>query len=342
MPSDSEALETQNVETPSMEETIQETLNEITARELDELGRFKGKDAAADAEGAAPEDTPPEAAPTETPAEDTPAPEVQIDQNQLQRLGLRKEEMAAFEKADPALKAAMLRRSDEMHRGVEQYRETAQFGQQVYKAIQPYEATIRSEGLTPDQAIASLFAVEHTLRHGTPQQKQAQIATLVQAYNVDVSSLFADGDGADPVDPKVRALEDQIARLEQQQQSWFAQIQQTEQNTIQGQIDAFAREHEYFEQVKPEVAALLQAGVAKDLSEAYDMAIFANPQIRASVLAKQQAEAEEKKRTEAAAKVAAAKQAASVNVTTRGAPPSLAPVGTMEETIRDTYRRLTS
>lgn len=332
MPLDSEALET-----PSMEDTIQETLNEITARERDELGRFKGKEEPLESEEISgvmdvikgPETT----EPNEPVIEATQEPA--LDQNQLQRLGLRKEEMAAFEKADPALKAAMLRRSDEMHKGVEQYRETAQFGQQVYRAIQPYEATIRSEGLTPDQAIASLFAVEHTLRYGTPQQKQAQLATLAQSYGIDLTAEMPQ------IDPQVSNLQAEIAELKRQQQSWFAQQEQAQQSTIQEQINTFARDHKYFDQVKPEVAALLQAGVAKDLKEAYDRAIFANPQIRAQVLAEQQAEAEEKKRAEAAAKVAAAKQAASVNVTTRGAPPSLAPVGTMEETILNTYRQLT-
>lgn len=337
MPLDSEALET-----PSMEDTIQETLNEITARERDELGRFKGKEESLESEeisGVTDVIKGPETTATEgvEPTLDTPQ-EPALDQNQLQRLGLRKEEMAAFEKADPALKAAMLRRSDEMHRGVEQYRETAQFGQQVYRAIQPYEATIRSLGMKPDQAIAELFAVEHNLRYGNQQDKLNQLLALAKTYGADLSSLSVD---APQIDPQVQELKAEIAELKRQQQSWFTQQDQAQQSTIYEHINTFARDHEYFDQVTPEVAALLQAGVAKDLKEAYDRAIFANPQIRAQVLAKQQAEAEEKKRAEAAAKVAAAKQAASVNVTTRGAPPSLAPVGTMEETILNTYRQLT-
>lgn len=330
-------LDSEALETPSMEDTIQETLNEITARERDEAGRFKAKEEVIEAEAIDP--ITPEAVPETTEAiPDAPVVTETVDQNQLQRLGLRKEEMAAFEKADPVLRAAMLRRSDEMHKGVDQYRETAQFGHQIYKAIQPYEATIRSQGLNADEAIGSLFAIEHKLRYGTPQEKQSQLATIAHNYGIDINGLL---DGQTQVDPQVQQLQDQIAKLQQQQQSWFAQQQQTEHSTILEHINTFAQGKDYFEQVRPEVAALLQAGRAKDLQEAYDMAIWARPEIRNQLLVKQQAEAEEKKRLDAAAKVAAAKQAASVNVSTRGTSPSQSPVGTMEETILNTYRQLT-
>lgn len=321
-------VETNEVnDVPDMEDTIRKTLSNIKGR--DEAGRFKSETVTEEPVKTETTET------TETP-ETTETTET-IDKNQLQRLGLRKEEMAAFEKADPVLKAAMLRRSDEMHNGVEQYRDSARFGQQVYKAIQPFEATIRAQGLSADEAIASLLSVEHRLRYGSPAEKQSQLAMIAESYGIDMANLF----DAPQIDPQVLELKQEINNLRNQQQSWLASQQEAENRTILEQINAFSQGKEYFDQVKPEVAALLQAGRAKDLQEAYDMAIWARPDIRSRLLAKQQAEAEETRRAQAAAKVTAAKQAASVNVSTRGAMPSLAPVGTMEQTILDTYRKLT-
>jgi hypothetical protein len=86
------------------------------------------------------------------------------------------------------------------------------------------------------------------------------------------------------------------------------------------------------------MSALLQAGTAKDLADAYEQAIYANPTTRALVLAEQQAKAKE----EATQKAQAAKQAASVNTRNRPSMPVSQPIGTMDDTIRATLRRLNS
>jgi hypothetical protein len=85
------------------------------------------------------------------------------------------------------------------------------------------------------------------------------------------------------------------------------------------------------------MSALLQAGQAKDLADAYEQAVYANPTTRAAVL-QQQAAAQ---REEAAKKAQAARAAASVNVPRRPAMPTAQPIGSMDDTIRETFRRLT-
>jgi hypothetical protein len=84
------------------------------------------------------------------------------------------------------------------------------------------------------------------------------------------------------------------------------------------------------------MAALLQAGQAKDLQDAYEQAVWANPQTRTSLIAQQQQEAKAK----ATQTAQAAKQAASVNTRARPSMPISQPIGTMDDTIRATLRRL--
>jgi hypothetical protein len=62
------------------------------------------------------------------------------------------------------------------------------------------------------------------------------------------------------------------------------------------------------------------------------------PEVRASLQAKQRAD--ERKR--AAEKAAAAKKAASINVQPRGTPPVAPKKGTMDDTLRDAFRKLKS
>ena len=93
-----------------------------------------------------------------------------------------------------------------------------------------------------------------------------------------------------------------------------AHQQQTETQQYVSQIQAFAADsaaNPYFNDVKAHMAALLRAGTAKDLRDAYDQAVWANPSIRAQLLAKQSEDAARTK----AAEVNAAQNAARASLT---------------------------
>lgn len=319
----------------SMDETIAETLKDIQLR--DEPAPEEGDETAPPLAKARDEKGKFVAKQSEVIPDKPVAQTNQIDQQAIQRLGFKKEEIAEFEKASPALQQAMLRRSDEMHRGVEQYRSRASFGEQVMRAIQPYEATIRSVGIAPDAAISALFNVDHKLRYGSAEEKQQTITTLAQAYGVDLAAL---AEGQPKVDPQIVSLQQQLQALQQQQYNFGLSQQEAQNQALMNQINEFSKDKEFFEQVAGEMGALLQAGVATTLEDAYDRAVYANPSTRQAVTAKQRAEEDLRRKEEAAQKIAAAKKAASVNVSTRGNIPSAAPVGSMEDTIRETYRSL--
>jgi hypothetical protein len=85
------------------------------------------------------------------------------------------------------------------------------------------------------------------------------------------------------------------------------------------------------------MASLLRSGICQTLAEAYERAIWSVPEVRAKVVAEQQ----QSSAKAAADRAAEAKKAASVNVQRRGSLPGVQPVGTMEDTIRQTYRKLT-
>lgn len=334
-------------EAPSMDDTIRKTLAEIESRgsqdepeteeqkaerARDEKGRFAAKEAAQEQKPEAAQEAPVQAQPDPVAAPITVPPEVQ-------RLGLRKDEAEAFAQASEQVKAAFIRRSEEMHRGIEQFREKAQFGDQMTQAIQPYAQTIQSLGVHPAVAVQKLMAADHSLRYGSPEQKMQMIATIARDYGVDLSGGIPE---APRVDPNVSALQQQVQQLTGWIQEQKHGEERRQMETLNSEIHRFASDpaNKHFEAVKQDMAGLLQAGIVQTLQEAYDRAVYANPATRAQMLAEQQAQVEAKRKADIAAKAQEAKRAAAVNVARRGSQPAKRPVGTMEDTIRAEAERL--
>lgn len=320
-----EILDTQETEVStevSMDDTIRQALSEIESRDevkedrvRDEQGRFSKK-----AEDA--------------PVEEKVEPEPVTIPPEIQRLGLKKEEAEAFAQAPEAVRQAFLRRSDEMHKGIEQYRTKAQFAETMEKAIAPYQNFFHSAGITPDIAFTKLMQADQTLRNGTPEQKQQMLARLAQDYGIQPS-------GETP-DPNFSHLQTEIQQLRGWIEQKSQQEQEREQATLNSEIAKFSSDpaNSHFESVKTEMAALLQSGQAEGLKDAYEKACWLNPSVRTQILAKQQEEAEAKRKADADQRAKEAKKAAAVNVRKNGALPPKAATGSMDDTIRETAERL--
>ena len=307
---------------------------EAEARARDEKGRFAAK-AETPAEPAEP------VAEVEPVVAADPAEPVSTVPPELQKLGLRKEEAEAISK-DPVALQAFMRRSEEMHRGIEQYRTKAQFGDQMERVIAPYAPILQQMGVTPEFAIQRLFQAETALRSANPAQKLQMFSQLARDYGVDLNNFAEQAASIPTVDPQVQNLQSQLAQM----QSWVQQQNQArewqERESLNSEISKFSSDptNVHFEAVRSDMAGLLQAGLAPDLKTAYEKACYANPTIRAQLLADQQAKAVEASRAVANQKAREAKAAAAVNVTRRGSVPSAKAIGTMDDTIRETATKL--
>lgn len=320
----------------SIDDTIRETLQSLRERGMEPAG-----DIGEDVPDAAPEAVP-EAAPRDAQGKFAKAPEAAPEAPEAPVRAApntwKREVAEKWATLPPEVQAEVERREADFHKGIEQYRQAAQFQQDFGRAIQPFEATLRTTGLDPVGAVTQLMATDHLLRYGQPQEKMAKLQQMARYYNVDLGQVVNYEPQA--VDPQVAALQQQVQQLSGYLQQQQLQGQQAEQHSLNSEIAAFAADpnHGHFDQVREHMAALLQAGLAKDLHEAYAQAVYANPTTRATV-SQQAARAA---REEAAKKATAARQAASVNVRSRPALPADVPAGqSMEETIRATLRRVT-
>lgn len=245
----------------------------------------------------------------------------------------KKEAQDVYSKLDPLAQDEIDRREQDFHKGLETYKQKAQFADQFGQVIQPFMQNIQAENAHPLEAVQHFFRLDHTLRHGSPEQKAAVVQEIMQRAGITPEILSQ----APQLDPNLTAVQQQVMNLTRELQHRDQLSQQAEADRLNREISNFATGKEHFETVRQDMAALLQSGRAQGLEDAYEMAVWANPITRAALQAQQQESARQQ-----TAKIAQdAKKAASVNVTKRG---SLASTSTtpssMEDTIRAKLREL--
>ena len=155
--------------------------------------------------------------------------------------------------------------------------------------VAPYEAIIRAAGGTIPGAVSDVLNTAYILRTADPQTKARTIAQVCQAYNIDLK-LVAQPQG--DVNPQVAQLQQELQQLKSQwTQRQQQEHQQAEQNVLT-QIEAFKQDpkHPHFNAVSAHMGALMNAGEAKDMEQAYEMAVWARPDLRAQLLAAQTAQ----------------------------------------------------
>lgn len=250
------------------------------------------------------------------------------------------EAQAKFGAIDPLLQEEIERRESDIHKGIENYKGKAAVAEEFERAVAPYMATIQSFGVTPVAAAQELFKADHALRYGTPIQKLQMFQKIAGDYGVDLGPLMEAATNNQPlqIDPNISALQNQVHQMHAYLQNQSRAQEASAQQSVMTDIQRFAADpkHEHFEKIRIDMGALLQAGRANNLDEAYDLAIWANPDTRTLMLSK----LEDERRSDAKRKADEAKKAGEVSIPQRGNVPSATPVGSIEDTIRSNAKRL--
>lgn len=277
--------------------------------ETDEAGQPrdpKGRFATKDPEGAAPVPAPPAAPPAPAQAA-APTPAVRAPQS------WRPEVREKFASLPPEVQAEVARRERDVDLALKESVGARRAIEELQRIVTPFRDVIAAEGSTPAQGFQQYLNTVATLHRGSPAQKADAIAQAVQRYGVDIEALAAALDrqpqGAPPAaqpyrDPRV---DDLLGRIQQAESARLEQIRSTEEQAVQD----FAAKHEYFEDVRQDMADLMDVAARRGLvlsyEDAYNRAVAARPEI-AQLL--RQREAVKAARTGAPA-IARAKTAAS-------------------------------
>lgn len=247
----------------------------------------------------------------------------------------KKEAAALWDKTDPVVRAEIQRREADFHKGIEQYRQSATFAHAVDTAITPYKQTLQQLGITPEVAIRELMGADHKLRYGSDNEKHEYFMQLAHTYGINLNTV---ANAQQNIDPEVYKVYLDNQRLQAQIDNHQFQVQQQANQSLNSEIARFEADpkHIHYASVRGHMAALLQAGQATTLDDAYEQAIYANPVTRQAVLQQQAQVARE----ESARKANAARTASSVNVRTRPALVAEEKIGTMDDTLWSTLSRL--
>jgi hypothetical protein len=186
----------------------------------------------------------------------------------------KREAAEELEKLPDNVQKHIIERESQFHKGLEQYREAANFAKTMDKAIAPHKEYLNQLQVTPDIAFRELLKTEKTLRTGTAQEKIEMFQKLAHDYQIDVGTVINT-----PFNPQAMQYKDQLAWTQSQLEQANDFKQSHEEAQINAAISDFGQQHEHFEDVRLTMADLLEKGLANDLNEAYAKAVRLNDDV---------------------------------------------------------------
>jgi hypothetical protein len=213
--------------------------------------------------------------------------------------------------------------------------------QALRQAVAPAQQVLEREFGGVDRGLTAILGTWNFAK----TQPLDFVKQFLQHHQIDPRTLAGEapqamqGNPAEP-DPVLAPVLQRVQQLEAALQHVSQQPLIAQQNQIQTEVEAFGNAiapdgkvaHPYFNDVKPVMAALMSSGQAKTLPDAYDMAVYANPQIRAGIIAQDQAKQNEARRR-------AAEQARGAAAPVTGAPGHRGPGMPQNETVGDSLNR---
>ncbi len=173
-----------------------------------------------------------------------------------------------------------LRREGDFHKGIDGFKSNAERGKAFEQALAPFQETLKALNVDGVTAVTELMKADHVLRHAPESVKVQKILELANVYGIDLQKQFS---------PDVARYEQELFQTKEQLKQFQTQQMEASQHALNSDIETFAAApgHEHFEAVRAHMAALLQGGQAKDLDDAYEQAVYANPQTRNTMLEQQ-------------------------------------------------------
>lgn len=316
-----DAIEAEEARAPQ-DEIVTEPPAEDTesgSRARDDMGRFapKAEDIAASAPEAAP-------APVDVPAPEPAAPSLTTWKKDFLPLQAKLESGQALTPEEAKKLAGYnVERERQYSTGVSTYKAEAQQAAHLQEAMAEFMPDLQQHNINPAEWIQNLGRAHSTLYKGTPEQKLQMFAKLAQDYGIPLPAVAQAAHGQ--MDPTATALMAEIQRMKQDFSRVTNWQQQQEQVSIQQELAKFQDTSKYphFEQVRGEMARLLESGFAQDPETAYIKAVRLNDEAWSAEQGRQAAAQAAKQQASKQAAVAKAKASAGQ---VRTATPSGAPV----------------
>jgi hypothetical protein len=209
-----------------------------------------------------------------------------------------------FATLDPVIQQEVLKREKDIETGKAQWDQKGERLNRLDAVLAPRRDRLRLMGWDDARAIEALFAAQDLLE----RDPMTGLGYLARQYGVDLSRLAPGGPeqaAQPPMHPAVQRLAQQVTALEGALAAQQSAARQGEAAKYDAEVAAFRADPSnlYLDDVADDMSALLRSGRASTLKDAYDKAVWANPETRTLLINEREdqrrAEAEQARRTKA-------------------------------------------
>ena len=247
---------------------------------------------------------------------------------------------AQFQALDPVIQREVLKREKDIETGKAQWDQKGERLNRLDTVLAPRRERFQLAGFDEVRAIEALFAAQDFLE----RDPAGGLTYLARQYGVDLGRLAggAQGQAASepPMHPALRQLAGEVNSLKGALAQQQSAAEQAVQSRFLSEVEAFSTDpsNPYVDNVREDMIALLQSGRAASLKDAYDKAVWANPETR--TLVQQSLEDQRRSAAETAARAKAqAARHASGSITGSPSPGSSPASAGPAPTLRDELAR---
>lgn len=218
-----------------------------------------------------------------------------------------------WDTAHPDLAADIVRREQDIDKGVTEWKGRVAQADELLNEFQPYMWILKNEGATPKSAIGPLLQTAAIFRTGSPVQKAQSVVQIMRQFSIPMEHLQQVLGGTmqqHPQDPQYSQLAQTVQQIQQSLADQQQHVQQQTEARALTAIQKFAAENPHYEAVEGRMLQLLQSpqilgdtsamSEAEKLKLAYETAIRLDPALSAQVVAPQQANAQAVRNAKAA------------------------------------------
>lgn len=234
------------------------------------------------AEGAAKEESPEDGDNVADPVEKEDAPEKQeplLSQDKAPSAWSPKAR-ERWNEIPEDLRSEILRREEASAKGVRQLQEETAPMRGFVQTLAPFIQEAVQNAQDPAQYIGSVMVTERILRTGNVDQKFEALLNIADQYKIPLRQIINESVGEEVLkaapSQQQYQLPPEIQKELEENRRWR---EQQSQRSSGNEIAEFAKKNEFFEDLREDMAKLLEAGVASDLQSAYDKAAKLHPEV---------------------------------------------------------------
>jgi hypothetical protein len=191
------------------------------------------------------------------------------------------------------LREEIIRREEATAAGIQKLQQHYAPAEALLEELTPYEDYVNHIQADPVEYLHGVIQSEQMLRLGNPAQKLGLLLALGDQYGVPLRSAVNQVLGGKLNETLAeshrrfqtpQALPPEIARELQEMRQWRSGM---ESQAATSELNEFAKDHPLLQHVTERMAQLIESGAVETYQDAYDVAVYQNPQLRQQALALQ-------------------------------------------------------